>query len=92
MPKESDIKGSAKAIGLSGAGVGSADPGIPATRGRGRLKGMPRPPGAGRKKGTPNKVNQITRDYIIKQGAPIAFDRAPGSGVRAASASRCPAG
>jgi len=32
---------------------------------------MPRPPGAGRKKGTPNKVNQITRDYITKEGAPI---------------------
>ncbi|MDA1091482.1 MAG: hypothetical protein O3A85_14385 [Proteobacteria bacterium] len=36
-----------------------------------------RPPGhprtGGRAKGTPNRANQITRDYIVEEGAPIAF-------------------
>ena len=37
----------------------------------GRPKGYPR--SGGRAKGTPNKANAITRDYVIKQGAPLAF-------------------
>ena len=37
----------------------------------GRPKGLPRT--GGREPGTPNKKNQVTRDYIIKEGAPIAF-------------------
>ena len=37
----------------------------------GRPKGYPR--SGGRKPGTPNKANAITRDYVIKQGAPLAF-------------------
>ncbi len=37
----------------------------------GRPKGLPRT--GGRAKGTPNRTNQITRDYIIKEGAPVAF-------------------
>ncbi len=40
-------------------------------RKRGRPKGLPRT--GGRAKGTPNRTNQITRDYIIKEGAPVAF-------------------
>ena len=56
---------------LSGAGGGKATPGVPAKRGRGRLKGSPRVPGAGRKRGTPNKLTQITRSYITKEGCPI---------------------
>ena len=42
-----------------------------------KRKKLGRPPGqprtGGRAKGTPNKKNQITRDYIISKGAPIAF-------------------
>ena len=37
----------------------------------GRPKGYPR--SGGRARGTPNKKNQVTRDYVIKQGAPLAF-------------------
>ena len=37
----------------------------------GRPKGYPR--SGGRAKGTPNKKNQVTRDYVIKEGAPLAF-------------------
>ena len=37
----------------------------------GRPKGTPRT--GGRQPGTPNRKNQITRDYIIKEGAPIQF-------------------
>ena len=36
-----------------------------------------RPPGypasGGRRPGTPNKINQVTRDYVIREGAPLAF-------------------
>ncbi len=70
MPKEPK-KGPVTAKDLSCAGADSVGPGDPPKRGRGRAKGMPRPPGAGRKKGTPNKVNQVTRSYITKEGAPI---------------------
>ena len=27
----------------------------------------------GRARGTPNRKNQVTRDYVIKEGAPLAF-------------------
>ena len=37
----------------------------------GRPKGYPRT--GGRAKGTPNKANAITRDYVIREGAPLAF-------------------
>jgi hypothetical protein len=37
----------------------------------GRPKGTPRT--GGRAKGTPNRKNQVTRDFVIKQGAPLAF-------------------
>ncbi len=37
----------------------------------GRPKGLPRT--GGRAKGTPNRTNQITRDFIVKNGAPVAF-------------------
>ena len=37
----------------------------------GRPKGLPKTGGRG--KGTPNKKNQVTRDYVIKEGAPLAF-------------------
>ena len=37
----------------------------------GRPRGLPRT--GGRARGTPNKKNQITRDFIITKGAPIAF-------------------
>ena len=37
----------------------------------GRPKGLPRT--GGRAKGTPNKKNQVTRDYVIKEGAPLEF-------------------
>ena len=37
----------------------------------GRPKGYPR--SGGRARGTPNRKNQITRDYVIKEGAPLAF-------------------
>ncbi len=43
----------------------------PKKRGPGRPKGQPRT--GGRAKGTPNRTNQITRDYIIREGAPLAF-------------------
>lgn len=50
----------------------------PKPKGRpGRPKGTPMPngkiPGSGRAKGTPNRKNQITRDYVIKEGAPLQF-------------------
>ena len=41
---------------------------------------MPRPPGAGRKKGTPNKLTQLTRAYITKEGCPIRLLCAIASG------------
>ena len=44
---------------------------VPKKRRPGRPKGQPRT--GGRAKGTPNRTNQITRDYIIKEGAPVAF-------------------
>ncbi len=37
----------------------------------GRPKGTPRT--GGRAKGTPNKKNLVTRDYVIREGAPLAF-------------------
>ncbi len=37
----------------------------------GRPKGLPRT--GGRRRGTPNKKNQVTRDYVIREGAPLAF-------------------
>ncbi len=37
----------------------------------GRPKGLPRT--GGRAKGTPNRKNLVTRDYVIKEGAPLAF-------------------
>ncbi len=37
----------------------------------GRPKGQSRT--GGRAKGTPNRTNTITRDFIVKEGAPIAF-------------------
>lgn len=37
----------------------------------GRPRGYPR--SGGRAKGTPNKKNQVTRDYVIKEGAPLQF-------------------
>ncbi len=42
-------------------------------RGPGRPKGLGRVPGSGRKPGTPNRDRAITREFIIKEGAPIAF-------------------
>ena len=40
-------------------------------RGPGRPKGLPRT--GGRPKGTPNRTNQITRDFIVREGAPVDF-------------------
>ncbi len=40
-------------------------------RGPGRPKGLPRT--GGRAKGTPNRKNQVTRDYVIREGAPLQF-------------------
>ncbi len=37
----------------------------------GRPKGTPRT--GGRKPGTPNRANAVTRDFIIREGAPIQF-------------------
>ncbi len=37
----------------------------------GRPRGSPKT--GGRRKGVPNRTNAITRDFIIKEGAPIAF-------------------
>ncbi len=37
----------------------------------GRPKGLPRT--GGRAKGTPNRKNQVTRDYVIREGAPLQF-------------------
>ncbi len=37
----------------------------------GRPKGYPR--SGGLAKGTPKRKNQVTRDYVIKEGAPLAF-------------------
>ena len=37
----------------------------------GRPKGLPRT--GGRARGTPNKKNQVTRDFVIREGAPLAF-------------------
>ncbi len=39
----------------------------------GRPKGLGRVPGSGRAKGVPNKANAITRDFIIREGAPVDF-------------------
>lgn len=41
----------------------------PAKRGPGRPKGYPRT--GGRAKGTPNRASLVTRDYIVKDGAPV---------------------
>ncbi len=48
---------------------------------------MPRPPGAGRKKGTPNKITQLTRSYITKEGCPIRLlcQIASGKKIKAAA-------
>ncbi len=48
---------------------------------------MPRPPGAGRKKGTPNKLTQLTRSYIAKEGCPIRLlcQIASGKPIKAAA-------
>ncbi len=46
----------------------------------GRPKGLPRT--GGRAPGTPNRANQVTRDYIIKEGAPIAFLCSVAKGTR----------
>ena len=43
----------------------------PKRRPPGRPKGYPR--SGGRAKGTPNKKNQVTRDFVIREGAPLAF-------------------
>jgi len=43
----------------------------PAKRPPGRPKGLPRT--GGRAKGTPNKATSLSRDYIVRRGAPIAF-------------------
>ena len=37
----------------------------------GRPKGTPR--SGGRARGTPNKKNQVTREFIIREGAPVKF-------------------
>ncbi len=37
----------------------------------GRPMGLPRT--GGRAKGTPNRKNLVTRDYVIKEGAPLQF-------------------
>ncbi len=80
MPKEPK-KGPVTATDLSCAGAGAASsPGVPAKRPPGRQKGEPRPPGAGRKKGTPNKLTQLTRAYIAKEGCPIRLLCAIASG------------
>ena len=42
-----------------------------AKRAPGRPKGTPRT--GGRAPGTPNKKNQVSRDFVIKEGAPLAF-------------------
>ncbi len=41
------------------------------TRKPGRPKGTPRT--GGRAPGTPNKKNQVTRDFVIREGAPLVF-------------------
>ena len=43
----------------------------PKKRGPGRPRGYPR--SGGRAKGTPNRKNQVTRDFVIREGAPLAF-------------------
>jgi len=45
----------------------------PPKRKPGRPKGLGRVPGSGRAKGTPNRKNQVTRDYVIREGAPLQF-------------------
>ena len=37
----------------------------------GRPKGLPRT--GGRAPGTPNKSSMVTRDYVVKEGAPLQF-------------------
>ena len=37
----------------------------------GRPKGYPA--SGGRRPGTPNKINQVSRNYVIRQGAPLSF-------------------
>ena len=39
----------------------------------GRPKGLGKVPGSGRQRGTSNRTNQITRDYIVPEGAPVDF-------------------
>ena len=39
----------------------------------GRPKGLGKVAGSGRKPGTPNRDRAITRDFIIKEGAPVQF-------------------
>ena len=39
----------------------------------GRPKGLGKVPGSGRQRGTSNRTNQITRDYIVREGAPVDF-------------------
>ena len=40
-------------------------------RKRGRPKGQPAT--GGRRLGVPNRINQVTREYVIREGAPLAF-------------------
>ena len=86
MPKEPETVSTA-GLSCSSARAGSAGPGVPPKRGRGRAKGTPRPPGAGRKKGTPNKITQLTRAYITKEGCPIRLlcQIASGKEIKAAA-------
>ena len=42
-------------------------------RGPGRPKGGGKVAGSGRKPGTPNRTNAVTREFIIKEGAPLQF-------------------
>lgn len=71
MPEKAKNTTSVAPTGLSCAGVGSADSGVPVKRGRGRLKGSPRVPGAGRKKGTVNRSTELGRAYIAKHSRDI---------------------
>ena len=56
-----------------------ADDGVDTTekpkRGPERPKGLGKVPGSGRKPGTPNRDRAITRGFIVKHGASIAFLR-----------------
>ena len=55
---------------MDGAGVTTAAAEPPRKK-PGRPKGYPRT--GGRAKGTPNRKNQVTRDYVIREGAPLQF-------------------